>query len=84
MAIWRRNQISDREDDAAENAEVNMWAYRYGKISHIPAAFQSQSCNTMAVHQLGRACFLLVRNARYNAQLEKKEVKWGTGSRMAG
>ena len=39
MAIWRRNRISDREDDVAENAEVNIWVYRYGKISHIPAAF---------------------------------------------
>ena len=39
MAIWRRNQISVREDDVAENAEVNMWVYRYGKISRVPAAF---------------------------------------------
>jgi hypothetical protein len=39
MAIWRRNQIPVREDDVAENAEVNMWVYRYGKISRVPAAF---------------------------------------------
>jgi hypothetical protein len=39
MAIWRRNQILVREDDVAENAEVNMWVYRYGKISRVPAAF---------------------------------------------
>ena len=39
MVILRRNPILDLEDDAAENAEVNMWVYRYGKISHIPAAF---------------------------------------------
>ena len=60
-----------------------MWVYRHGKISHGSAVFLMPVMRSEE-RRVGKACTLPVRNAGYNAQPKRKEVKRGTGSRMVG
>ena len=70
--------------DVVTQTESNIWVYRYGEISYTTAVFEErQSCYTMVLRQLGRACVPLTSAVRYDVQHKKKEIRRNTGSRIA-
>ena len=78
-AVWHRNKYKTRVTTFLKRRKSARGFIAMVRFHTALRCFLCQSCNTMAIHQLGRACSLPVRNAGYNAQPKRKEVKRGAG-----
>ncbi len=60
VAIEHRNLRLIQQADVVRGTEGNIWEITMGEIAHTAAVSENQSCYTMILRQLGRACVLPV------------------------